>query len=68
MERPVAMYMNPKMVNSTEDTPWFMLYHTKPMAANTGIPVRNEALTMSSFHSVDSLVEVSMEKGHAAPF
>ena len=62
MESPVAIYMNPKILNSTKDTPWFMLYHTKPMIANTGIPDRNEALTRSSFHPLDSLDDVSMVK------
>jgi len=68
MESPHAMYMNPKIANSTSETPWFMVYHTIPTAAKIGIPVKNEALTMSSRHPSASCVWGSMELGHGGPF
>jgi len=55
------MYMNPKIASSADDTPWFMVYQTIPMAARIGMPVKNDALTMSRRHPSASCVLVSME-------
>jgi len=68
IDRPHAMYMNPKIASSADETPWFMVYQTIPMAARIGMPVKNDALTMSRRHPSASCALVSMKSGHDGPF